>query len=409
LLKLVNDLLDLAKIEAGRLELSLGYVDLQELIEHVTSLARVRAANAGLTLEVGVRSETFSPVIADERALRQVLLNLLGNAVKFTEPGGRVGLRAEGSRSAADRQVVRFVVEDTGLGIEEGELARIFEPFHRVSTRNRPVEGTGLGLTITQRLVAALNGRLTVVSKKGVGSTFTVECEFPIAHASQIAAFSPAKIVGYAGKAKRVLVADDDEGNRILVSRLLEGVGFQVEAVNNGREALDRINESVPDLVLTDLVMPEVEGMELVRQLQADAALRRIPVIAMSASASDYTREEALQAGCSGFVCKPLKLADLLDIIGERLQLQWQHGVAVPDSPPRSRSKLSQSFRLDPDLAADLQHLAMQGDIIGLTERIEVTLATDSSAEDFCSQVRELASRYDLRGIRQLLAASRHE
>src|SRR6266702_1664619 len=210
LLKLVNDLLDLAKIEAGKLELSAGYVDLQELLEHVASLARVRAANAQLTVDIAVRSDTFAPITADERVLRQVLLNLLGNAVKFTEPGGRVGLRAEGWRASEDRQAVRFVVEDTGIGIEEGELERIFEPFHRVAARNRVVEGTGLGLTITQRLVAALNGRLSVVSERGVGSTFTVECEFPVARESQIAASSAAKVVGYTGDAKSVLVADDD-------------------------------------------------------------------------------------------------------------------------------------------------------------------------------------------------------
>jgi signal transduction histidine kinase/DNA-binding NarL/FixJ family response regulator len=407
LLKLVNDLLDLAKIEAGKLELSAGYVDLQELLEHVASLARVRAANAGLALDVAVSSDTFVPITADERVLRQVLLNLLGNAMKFTESGGRVGLRAEGWRASEDRQAVRFSVEDTGIGIEESELERIFEPFHRVATQNRVVEGTGLGLTITQRLVAALNGRLSVVSQRGVGSTFTVECEFPVAQEPQTAAFSAARVVGYTGDAKSVLVADDDDSNRILVTRLLEGVGFLVKAVSNGREALDRIKESAPDLVLTDLVMPFFDGMELVRQLQADPALARIPVIAMSASATDYTREEALQAGCSAFVCKPLNLRILLQTVGDHLQVRWQYAVTVPGSVPLQRNKLSQPYRLSPDLAAELQHLVMQGDIVALTERIDAALSADSSAEDFCHEVRKLASRYDLRGIRQILAGSR--
>jgi CheY-like chemotaxis protein len=182
-----------------------------------------------------------------------------------------------------------------------------------------------------------------------------------------------------------------------------------VEAVSNGREALDRINESAPDVVLTDLVMPVIDGMELVRQLRADPALTRIPVIAMSASASDYTREEALQAGCSAFVCKPLNLSILLETVGDHLQVRWRYAATVADSEPLRRNTLSQPFRLNPDLAAQLQHLLMQGDIVTLTERIDAELSIDSSAEDFCNEVRELASRYDLRGIRQMLAANRRE
>ena len=405
LLELVNDLLDLAKIEAGRLELSLSSVDLPELLEHVASLARVRASNAGLTLSVEYDRGAFAPVLTDERAIRQILLNLLGNAVKFTERGGRVGLRAEGSHTADGRQIARFVVEDTGIGIEAGELTRIFEPFHRVITPDRLVEGTGLGLTITQRLVTALDARLSVSSQKGQGSIFTVECMFESAPLPQVASLSRGDLVGFEGVARTILIADDDADNRALVAALLESVGFAVHTVGNGREACARLGAIRPDLILTDLVMPFVDGMQLVRMLKADTALADIPVIAMSASASVYTHEEALHAGCSGFLPKPLKLTALLETIGCHLGLQWRYR---SDTSPLAAHEIvmDQPFRLEPKLAAQLLDLALQGDVMGITALIDSALADDSSAVPFCAQLRGLAARYDVRAIRQVLATS---
>ena len=407
LLNLVNDLLDLAKIEAGKLELSPSQVDLRELLEHVTSLARVRAAKVGVTLTMILEAQDFVPVMADERILRQVLLNLLGNAVKFTEAGGRVTLRASGHSTPMGRQAVTFVVEDTGIGIDESELQRIFEPFHRLASPDRVVEGTGLGLTITQRLVDALAGRLSVTSRKGVGSTFTVECELDAAPQRQGAAFAAADIEGYEGLMRIVLVADDDRDNRALVTQLLQSLGFLVQAAGNGQEALERLNTIRPDLVLTDLVMPILDGQQLLRSIRADGKLARVPVVAMSASASAVTRAEALQAGCAAFLPKPLKLTDMLQIIGDQLGLKWRYRAAPArnthddDAAPALRD-----FRLPPDLAAELQHLAMQGDILALTARVDAALANDTAARPFCRELRALAARYDVRGIRQILVAS---
>ncbi len=404
LLKLVNDLLDLAKIEAGKLELSVAPVDLPELLEHVASLARVRASNAGLTLSVAYDRGAFVPVITDERAIRQILLNLLGNAVKFTERGGYVTLRAEGSRTPEGRQFARFVVEDSGVGIEESELARIFEPFHRVITPDRLVEGTGLGLTITRRLIAALNARLSVTSQKGRGSTFTVECLFDMAPSPRVTEISTSDVVGFEGAARTILIADDDTDNRALVTALLQSVGFFVQAVGNGREALACLSAIRPDLILTDLVMPIVDGMSLVRTLKADTTLSSIPVIAMSASASVYTREEALQVGCCSFLPKPLKLSALLETVGDRLGLRWRYKRGISRAAG-DESVMDQSFRLEPELAAQFLDLAMQGDIMGITALIDSRLAGDGCATSFCAQLRELAARYDVRAIRQVLEA----
>jgi signal transduction histidine kinase/CheY-like chemotaxis protein len=360
LLKLVNDLLDLAKIEAGKLELTRDRVDLHELVEHVANLARVRAAIAGLALHVEMDAKIPMDVVTDERVVRQILLNLLGNAVKFTEPGGRITLRALGEPIDGGRRRVRFAVEDSGIGIEAGQLARIFEPFHRITSTERVVEGTGLGLTITQRLVAALDGRLSVTSHRGAGSNFVVEIDFELAPALQPAVNSAEEIQGYAGDTRIVLVADDDQDNRSLVSQLLESVGFLVQSVSNGFEAMQRVRSIRPDLIITDLVMPVMDGMELIKSLRADETLNRLPVIAMSASASDYTREEALQAGCSEFLSKPLKLTSVLEVVGGQLHLQWRYRAsAAVDAGEAS----AEPYQLEPGLAGELQHLAMQGDI----------------------------------------------
>ncbi len=365
----------------------------------------MRAVTAGLTLSIVCDKDAFAPVLTDERAIRQILLNLLGNAVKFTERGGRVTLRAEGSRSPEGHQFARFVVEDTGVGIEEGELTRIFEPFHRVVTPDRLVEGTGLGLTITQRLIAALDARLSVTSQKGRGSTFTVECMFDVAPSPKISALSTRDLVGFEGDARTLLIADDDADNRALVTDLLQSVGFCVQAVGNGRDALTCLGAVRPDLILTDLVMPFMDGMQLLRALKAETALCDIPVIAMSASASVYTREEALLAGCCSFLPKPLRLTALLEAVGDKLGLQWRYR-SDNSRVAGQEYVMDQSFRLEPKLAAQLLDLAMQGDIMGITALIDSTLAQDSSATPFCARLRGLAARYDVRAIRQVLAMS---
>jgi len=402
LLKLVNELLDLARIEAGKIDLSPAPVDLPELLEHVASLVRVRAANAGLALSVEYDRGAFVPVLTDERAVRQILLNLLGNAVKFTERGGRITLRAQCAATADSRRRVSFCIEDTGIGIDASDLGRIFEPFYRVAPADRFVEGTGLGLTVTQRLVTALDGRLTATSQKGQGTSFTVECMFDVAPRSQVVPVPARQIEGFDGPPRAILIADDDADNRALVASLLESLGFVVRVAANGRDALSSLETTRPDLILTDLLMPSINGLQLVRALRTDSSLDEIPVIAMSASASEFTSEEALQAGCAAFLPKPLRLTDLLQAVGRQLDLTWRYREpavsmlqpALGPGPPCD---------LEPKIAAQLLDLALKGDVMGITALIDSVVLDDNPAASFCAHLRELAERYDVRGIRQAL------
>jgi signal transduction histidine kinase/FixJ family two-component response regulator len=406
LLKLVNELLDLARVESGRIELSRDLIDLRELVQHVATLAQPKIAQAGVTFSVEGPHESLPAVITDERVLRQVMLNLLGNAAKFTNRGGAVSLRVQCERVETAQYLARLSVEDTGIGIAQEELDRIFEPFHRVSTPGRIVEGTGLGLAITRRLVEAMGGRLLVDSRPGEGSTFTVEIALEAAPARVSQPAPPAQIAGYSGDTRTVLIADDNGDNRALVRELLESVGFVVAIASDGADALRVMRRSVPDLILTDLVMPEMDGIALVRTVRGDPHLAGIPVIAMSASASEYTRQDALQAGCSAFLSKPLDLAALLTEVGTLLGLEWQRQEAAVARERSEQNAILRVFDLDPMLAAELYHLALQGDILSLVSRVEATLATDAAAEPFCAQIRALATQFDVRGIRQTLVSN---
>lgn len=401
LLNLVNDLLDLAKIEAGRLELRDESVDLAALVRHVIDLIQVRADKAGLKFVTEV-ALAVPCVRGDARALRQVLLNLLGNAVKFTNPGGSVTLRIR-QEVASEPQRFVFEIADSGIGMPADQLHSIFEPFHRIENVHRPAEGTGLGLAITRRLVEAMQGSIDVDSALGRGTTFRIELELQVDSSVTEAPAESRLVVGYVGPRKRVLVVDDDDANRALVADLLAGLGFSVRRASDGGAALEHIRREPVDLLITDLVMPRMDGMELIRTLRADPAFGTACILAISASASDYTGQEAMDAGSDAFLTKPLRLSALLDRFADLLQLQWQYGGA--DTVIQTPAVATGTFSLDRDTAAELYHLAMLGDITGLIERATQLRGADPCAGPFCDELRALASQYDTGAIRRMLSA----
>jgi len=398
LLTLVNDLLDLAKIEAGKLELRDESIDLESLLQHVTDLIRVRADKAGLRFAVEHPPALPKRIRGDARALRQVLLNLLGNAIKFTDAGGWVALKI-----AQTERRWQFQICDSGIGMTADQLQGIFEPFHRVENAERRVEGTGLGLAITRRLIEALGGSIIVASEPGRGTTFSVDLDLNVDTCAADVTQSARTVVGYAGARRSVLVADDDAASRGLAADFLAGLGFEVRRVPDGAAALEQLRSTSVDLVITDLVMPRVDGMELIRAVRSAQSARVPKIIAVSASASDYTSQEAVDAGCDAFLPKPLHLADLLDHITDLLHVEWQYGDAA--TPVIHGNAAGDTFALQRDLADELYHLAMQGDIAGLVERATQRLGSDPNACGFCDELRALANEYDTGGIRRMLSA----
>ncbi|MCP4935282.1 MAG: PAS domain S-box protein, partial [bacterium] len=273
LLTLITDVLDLAKIEAGKLELHPAPVTLPTFLRQVTGIMRARAEAKELSLTYEALSPLPATVLTDETRLRQVLLNLLGNAVKFTDRGHvalTVAIIDEAETEGGEPQVtLRCQVEDTGVGIAPGQSERIFRAFEQVGEAGKRAKGTGLGLALSQEILSMMGSRLQVKSTPGHGSTFWCDVVLPVAAADERERLAPAhNITGYEGAPRRVLVADDKPYNRLMLRDILEPLGFEVSAAGDGQQALDRAREAHPDVILMDLVMPVKTGFVATQELR---------------------------------------------------------------------------------------------------------------------------------------------
>ncbi len=322
LLALINDILDLARIEAGHTELNPTPVRVAPLLRTMVNLMRVKADEKRLALVLDAAADLPEAVLVDERRLRQVLLNLLGNAIKFTD-SGTVTLRATVESRGPAQVLMRLDVQDTGVGMRPEDLERIFEPFVQVGDVQRRSGGTGLGLTITRALVNDMGGELQVSSELGRGTTFQVALPLAVVPPAEAGLRKPEGVPRYQGPTRRILVVDDVAANRALMCDFLSKVGFEVVQASDGSELLAAARNFRPDLVLMDSVMPAVGGVEATRQLRQDADLAGLPVIAVSAAATAEQRAACLQAGVDVFLTKPVSLDALKTHVGELLGLQW--------------------------------------------------------------------------------------
>jgi signal transduction histidine kinase/CheY-like chemotaxis protein len=333
LLTLINDVLDLSRIEAGRLDLYPLRFELAALLKVVSDIARVKAEEKSLRFHFSAQPGLPAWVVGDDKRLRQVLLNLLANAVKFTDDGE---VRFSVTRlDVADGKGVRlrFEVADTGIGIAPDQLQRLFQPFEQAGETERRAGGSGLGLSISRQLVRLMGSDIEVDSRPGRGSRFAFTLELPVAEAEQRTTPPAQAIVGYDGPRRRVLVVDDVPVNRAVLVELLGGLGFEVEEAGNGREGIERARAVVPDLIVMDNVMPVLDGIGATRLLRADELLRAVPIIAASASASVEHQRSSLQAGANVFLPKPIDAGLLLRHVGELLSLRWRLAPAEPEEP----------------------------------------------------------------------------
>ncbi|KQW49781.1 MULTISPECIES: response regulator [unclassified Roseateles] len=321
LLALINDILDLARIEAGHTDLNPEPVDLRGLLQTVVNLMRVKADEKRLAFVFDAAADLPAAVLADERRLRQVLLNLLGNAIKFTDTG-MVTLRASATARGPAQVLMQLDVEDTGVGMRPEDMARIFKPFEQVGDVQRRSGGTGLGLAITRALVNDMGGQVQVSSEFGRGTRFSVELPLPVAPPLQAAPQKAPGLARYLGPRRRVLVVDDVAANRALLCDFLGDAGFEVAQAADGSELLTAARRFRPDLILMDSVMPSVGGVEATRRLRANAEFAAVPVIAVSATATAEHRAACLQAGVNVFLTKPVSLEALQVHIAEQLGMR---------------------------------------------------------------------------------------
>lgn len=337
LLTLINDVLDLSKIEAGQITLNETHFDLFSLLDGLEEMLQLKACSKGLKLRFRLAADLPQYIFADASKLRQVLINLLGNAIKFTSMGS-VTLRAGCSGSAqANSQRLRFTVEDTGSGIAESELEQLFEAFVQAESGRQSSEGTGLGLSISRQFVWLMGGNIGVSSRLGEGSQFQFEIPVRLGSAAAVIPAQPQRqqVTGLADAARhRILVAEDKWQNRQLLVKLLTGVGFVVREASNGQEAIALWETWRPDLIWMDMQMPVLDGYAATRQIrqreQADLSHSHTLIIALTAHVFEADQAEVMTAGCDDFLPKPFREDQLFAKMAEHLPITYRYAAAKP-------------------------------------------------------------------------------
>jgi len=413
LLSLIEGTLDLARIESGKVSLAMTTMHFREAVDQLADLFELQASAKGLRFRREFDAALPQWVRADERRLRQILINVIGNAVKFTDRG-EVALRIR-----HEREMAYFEIEDTGPGIAERDMERIFEPFARGAARGslgsdsaNDGGGTGLGLTIAKMLTDLMGGEMTVHSAPGVGTRFRIVLFLAEQRAGAPAmALATRRRTGYFGARRRVLVVDNEEVDRELLRQLLEPTGFLVQQASSGEQALQILRtlprDVRPDAILMDLAMPGIDGWETIRRLRADG-LSSAPVAIVSANAFDRRLDNDVGIRADDYVLKPVRGEELLEWLGRVLELDWSSApgpvkLAFAAAPPMASAAPPardgvEAIALVPD-ATSLHALAEQvrvGYPRGIHRWLDHIDATEPACVDFTQRLRALASRFQL-------------
>lgn len=398
LLTLINDILDLSKVEAGRIELNPEPCLLPDFLREVTEVFRIRAQQKGIGFHYHAIPELPRWIQVDAKRLRQIVMNLLGNAIKFTDQGEVI------FTAAREGEHLMLTVQDSGIGIVPEDLESIFQPFKQSGDILHKAEGTGLGLSITKNLVTMMGGAITVDSELGQGSRFQVTLpwtEWEGAETQGANDVDPAIIVGYQPKPPKnepfqLLVVDDKAENRAVLVNLLAPLGFQLTEVEHGGLAVAHCDEHRPDLVFMDLMMPVMDGFAATTQLKQRHP--DLPVIAISASVFGEDHERARRAGCDEFVNKPFQADALLAMIARLLPLTWIRAETERDFPAPSPPSATQ---ID-----ELREYLLRGNFSKFQHRLEQMREETPALSAFCEQARQLALAFDEEGLEALLSTS---
>lgn len=434
LLMLINDILDLSKIEADKLELYPTSFHFSSFLQGVAEICNIRAEQKHIAFNFAIDPQLPVGVKADEKRLRQVLINLLGNAIKFTDkgsvtfkveviecqnshPGSSIIQSSlpessinqssiENPKSKIENRLVLFQIEDTGVGMTPEQLEKIFMPFEQVGNPKKQAEGTGLGLSISQRIVALMNTTIQVQSQAGVGSIFSFEVELPetLDWVDNSRVMPEGTIAGYEGKKRKILVVDDRWENRSVVIHLLEPIGFELIEAENGQEGMDRALTEQPDLIVTDLSMPVMDGFEFLQKLRSHPELQEMPVLVSSASVFESDRHKSLAAGGNDFLPKPVQADILLELIQKYLQLDWIYNENL-DSKVNSKGKIAPDQILPPaiEVLQQIRELAKLGDLDGIVEIAQQIQTTNSEHFAFAQELINLAESFQTKPLRAFI------
>ena len=397
---LLEGLLDISKIEAGRLDIQRNVIQLDSVMKQLVNMFQLQAQEKGLDFRYEARKKLPERVIGDEKRLRQILINLLSNAIKFT-PQGYVEFAVK-----YRNEVAEFTIKDSGIGIPEEERERIFKPFERVRRPDTPsVLGTGLGLTITRLLTDIMGGDLEVKPNPEGGTIFTVW--LALSHVFEKAAeeITPKHIYGYQGDKRSIMVVDDDPAHRGLVGDLLSPLGFSVVEAPDALSCIDMVRSFVPDLFLLDRLMPGMNGAELSKVLRKENIHK--PIVMVSANAFDDGIGGDKDPGYDDYIIKPVKLDHLLEVIGKNLKIEWQytpnHGANLI-----AGEKLEMRFP-NKDICKKIQDTAEVGYLNGLKKLSQCIDEKNMANTPFIEQLNKYIDEMNFRKIVELARGAKYE
>ncbi|MEG3972832.1 PAS domain S-box protein [Microcoleus sp. T2B6] len=389
LLTLINDILDLSKIEAQKVELMPTDFHFPAFLQGVAEMCRIRAEIKGIHFHFPSSPELPIGIHADEKRLRQVLINLLSNAIKFTDEGSVTFIV-----SFATEGKIRFEIRDTGTGIAQEQLQAIFQPFEQVGDRRRQTEGTGLGLAISQRIVELMGSTIQVQSEMNVGSIFWFDVSLPQADewvkTSQIDHHG--QIIGIKDRQPKIVVIDDKWANRSVINNLLSPIGFEVFEANDGLEGWEKILEVQPDLIVTDLLMPELDGFEVIKRVRESENFKDTVIIVSSASVFETDQYRSLEAGGNAFIPKPIQATELLQNLQQYLDLEW---VYEANEEPLARSSDTDELIAPPATEMEmLYELAMKGNFLEIVKQAILLEELEPQYIPFAKRLHQMAKDF---------------
>ncbi len=377
-------------------------------LDSVSEICRIRAEQKVIGFNLQIDPDLPTGIRTDEKRLRQVLINLLSNATKFTNQGS-VTFKVKVINQAKNDHgqiiyKIRFEVVDTGTGITPEQAEKIFVPFEQVGSQKRQSEGTGLGLAISQKIISLMGSQIQVESEFGKGSTFWFEVELPKsqdwAKASRIV--EKGTITGYQGQRRTILIADDKWENRSVIVNLLEPVGFTVVEASQGQEGWEQVKAHQPDLIITDLVMPVMDGFEFIKSVRQSDQFKEISIIASSASVFAVDQYKSIDVGADAFLPKPIEVEALLEMLRQYLQLEWVYENKTNTINKTNVDSSNSPVEMVPppkEVLQQLLELAQDGDVQKILEIAQQLSVSDEQSSLFVQQLAQLASNFQLKRL----------
>jgi PAS domain S-box-containing protein len=398
LLSIINDILEMSRIEAGRIEVRTEPVHIVGLLNDLGAMFRLRAEQKGVTFTLETSAVMPLYIMADMGKIRQIMINLLGNAIKFTRQGS-ISLR---SFPAINNRII-IEVQDTGIGISPEELLKLFQPFERTRSGEQEAGGTGLGLAISRQYARLLGGEITVATAAGEGSCFRFEFPAPVSCEAPDAVETPRRVIGLApGQGDmRVLVVDDVRNNRELLRQMLEPLGFSVDEAMDGAEALDRVDALHPRIILMDMLMPGMDGSEATRILRRRFDKDALAIFGISASVFEAEKQQFLDSGVNGFIAKPFREQELYDLLakhaGVHFETETLEVASLQIEPDRIIPTLE---KMTPEWCDAFREMLAIKNITRIRRLGEGAQAIDPQLSAW---VLERLSRHDLEGLKRLI------